>query len=286
MKKQFWLVTTEHLENSLWFKNEEDYKAAMNFVAVLAYLLHVKVVAFVLMSNHVHFVLECSWEEAREFITRFKKSYSQYYSKKYSHPGLLSRNGVDIREVQIGDESFERTVAYVHMNPVAANICLNATQYPWGTGNLFFNAQPVKGTRVKDLGVRELISIIHSKTSLPVTWILDAGGYIHPSSYVPVQWVESVFRTPKRMNYFLASSSKARRVNEAPSFSDQLILSAIRDLSISLFRKSGFAELDEPQSAELMRQLRYRFSADPNQLARITGLSYARTCELLESFQT
>ena len=58
------------------------------------------------------------------------------------------------------------------------------------------------------------------------------------------------------MNYFLASSSKARRVNEAPGFSDQLILSAIRDLSVSLFRKSGFAELDESQSAELMRQLR------------------------------
>ena len=286
MRIQFWLVTTEHLENSLWFKNEDDYKAAMNYVAVLAYLLHVKVVAFVLMSNHVHFVLECSREEAMAFITRFKKNYSQYYSKKYSHSGLLSRNGVDIREVQIGDESFERAVAYVQMNPVAANICLNATQYPWGTGNMFFNVQPVQGAKVKDLGVRELISIIHSKTTLPVSWILDAGGYIHPSSYVPVQWVESVFRTPKRMNYFLASSSKARRTNEAPGFSDQLILSAIRDLSISLFRKSGFAELDEPQSAELMRQLRYRFSADPNQLARVTGLSYSRTCELLESFQT
>ena len=286
MKRQFWLVTTEHLENSLWFKNEEDFKAAMNYVAVLAYLLHVKVVAFVLMSNHVHFVLECSWEEAMEFITRFKKNYSQYFSKKYSHPGLLSRNGVDIKEVKIGDESLERAIAYVHMNPVAANICLNSTQYQWGTGSVFFNACSIEGTRVGDIGVRELIRIIHSKAVIPPGWILVTSGYILPQSYVPVQWVESVFRTPKRMNYFLASSSKARRTNDAPGFSDQLILSAIRDLSVSLFRKSCFAELDEPQSAELMRQLRYRFSADPNQLARVTGLSYARTCELLESFQT
>lgn len=199
MKRQFWLVTTEHLENSLWFKNEDDFKAAMNYVAVLAYLLHLKVVAFVLMSNHVHFVLECSWEEAMEFITRFKKNYSQYYSKKYSHSGLLSRNGVDVREVHIGDESFERAVAYVHMNPVAANICLNSTQYQWGTGSVFFNACSIDGTRVGDIGVRELIRIIHSKTVIPPDWILGSGGYILPQSYVPVQWVESVFRTPRRM---------------------------------------------------------------------------------------
>lgn len=285
MKRQFWLVTTEHLENSLWFKNEDDFKAAMNYVAVLAYLLRVNVIAFVLMSNHVHFVLECSWEEAMEFITRFKKNYSQYFSKKYSHSGLLSRNGVDIKEVQIGDESFERAVAYVHMNPVAANICVHSAQYPWGTGNLFFNPSPVNGTKLQNYGVRGLIKIIHSNVSLPANWMMDQAGYVAPSSYVPIKWVESVFRTPKRLNYFLNSSSKARLINEAPGFSDQLIHSAIRDLSISLFHKTGFEELSEPQAAELLRQLRYRFSSDPAQLARVSGLSYARVCELLESFQ-
>lgn len=285
MKRQFWLVTTEHLENSLWFKNEDDFKAAMNYVAVLAYLLRVNVIAFVLMSNHVHFVLECSWEEAMEFITRFKKNYSQYFSKKYSHSGLLSRNGVDIKEVQIGDESFERAVAYVHMNPVAANICVHSTQYPWGTGSLFFNPSPVNGTKLQNYGVRGLIKIIHSNVSLPANWMMDQAGYVAPSSYVPIKWVESVFRTPKRLNYFLNSSSKARLINEAPGFSDQLIHSAIRDLSISMFHKTGFEELSEPQAAELLRQLRYRFSSDPAQLARVSGLSYARVCELLESFQ-
>jgi REP element-mobilizing transposase RayT len=285
MRKRIWLVTTEHLEDRLWFKDEEDFKAAMNFVAVMASLLNVRVVAFMLMSNHVHFVLECSYEDAQEFITRFKKYYSQYFRTKYSKGGLLYRNGVDIREVMIENESFERAVAYVHMNPVAASICLNSTQYPWGTGSLFFNAGTVRGTRVGDYGVRELVRVIRSKVALPPHWLLGEEGYILPSSYVPVKWVESVFRTPKRMNYFLNSSSKARRTNESPGFSDQLMHSAIRDLSISLFHKPGFAELGDQQSAELLRQLRYRFSSDPAQLARVSGLSYARVCELLESFQ-
>ena len=285
MKKRFWLVTTEHLENHLWFKDVEDFKAAMNYVAVMACMPDVNVVAFVLMSNHVHFVLECGHEDALAFINRFKKHYSQYYRVKYGKDRLLHRNGVDVREVMIEDESFERAVAYVHMNPVAARICLNSTQYPWGTGSLFFNSNPVRGTKVADYCGRELIRIIRSKAVLPIHWLLGEEGFLLPSSYVPVQWVESVFRSPQRMNYFLINSSKARRVNEAPSFTDQLIQSAIRDLSVSLFRKNTFAELSSPQSSELLRQLRYRFSADPAQLARVTGLSYEQVCELLDSFQ-
>lgn len=281
---KYWLVTTEHLESRLWFMDDEDYKAAMNYVAILAYLLPVKILSFVLMSNHVHFVLEGSKKEAGAFITRFKKSYSQYYRTRYGKGNLLLENNVDIRELQIGDESFERAVAYVQMNPVAANICLNATLYAWGTGSTFFSPSPVRGRRIEEYGVRELIRLLHSKASLPDDWLVDENGFVSPSSYVPVKFVESIFRTPKRMNYFLSTSSKARRVNEVPGFSDQLILSAIRDLCISLFRRKDFEELDSTQQSELLRQIRYRFSADPNQLARLTGLSYAEVCHRLEDF--
>ena len=33
MRRQYWLVTTDHLEVRIWFKDDEDFKAAMNFVA-------------------------------------------------------------------------------------------------------------------------------------------------------------------------------------------------------------------------------------------------------------
>ena len=86
------------------------------------------------MSNHVHFVLSCSKEEAKSFINRFKKMYSQRYWKKYGTNSLLRNNDVDIRELFWGDESLERGIAYVQMNCVAANICMHPSAYPWGTG--------------------------------------------------------------------------------------------------------------------------------------------------------
>ena len=114
-------------------------------------------------------------------------------------------------------------------------------------------------------------------------------GYILPASYLNVKYVEALFRTPKRMNFFLQNSSKARKRMESyeadlPSFRDQIVLSALPDLCRSLYGKSSFAELSLPEQAETLRQLRFRFSSNVNQLARVTGMSYAETAKLLDSY--
>ena len=283
MKMKFWFVTTDHLEDRIWFKDDEDFKAAMNIIAVLSTATGLKIVAFILMSNHVHFILSCERDAAGIFITRFKKMYSQYYSRKYGPCSFLHRNKVDIRPVFLDDEDFERRVAYVLMNSVAANICLHPSAYPWVTGGCYFRSGSGGSSRIGDFSERGRIRLLHSKLPVPDEYILDDRGFIDPASYVPVKFVESVFRTPKRMNWFLQNSSKAKRVGEAPSFNDQLMSAAIRDLSVSLFRKPGVMQLDDAQKAELFRQIRYRFSADPAQIARVCGVPYDEVCTLLES---
>ena len=283
MENSFWLVTTEHLTDRIWFKDEEDFKVGMNHAAVHASRSDVRILAFILMSNHVHFILAGSREEARQFIRAFKKSYSQYHAHKYRSEGLLLRNEVDIREIDGRDESLERSIAYVHMNSVAANICLHASAYPWGTGSAFFNPAPPRGERVERLSERARTRLLHSNATLPGNYLLDEKGFVLPRSYVPVDFVEKLFRTPRRMNYFLQNSSKARLLREAPSFDDQLILHAMNNLCISLFRNKGPENLGEAQTAELLKQLRYRFSSDPNQLSRVSGLPYETVCALLES---
>lgn len=127
--------------------------------------------------------------------------------------------------------------------------------------------------------------LLHSEQKLPPDWIVGEEGYILPESYVNVERVESLFRTPKRMNYYLQNSSKAKRrlaAAECPSFRDQLVLSAIHDLCHSLFRKSSLETMDWKERAELIKQLRYRFSSDPQQLARVTGLSYETVTAMLD----
>jgi len=285
--KRYYFVTTDHLKDRLWFRDEEDFRIAMGYVAIVAFLTGINVLAFILMSNHVHFVLECDRERALLFINKFKRLYAAYYRKKYGICELLRRNGVDIREVRPEDESLERAIAYIQMNSVAANICLEPSGYPWGTGNVFFNNNHFSGRNLGDISGRTRIQLLKSNVKLPPDYQIAPDGYILPESYVPVKRVEALFRTPKRMNYFLKTSSKARirlEGNPAPSFRDQIILSSCEDLCRSLFRANQIADLSSEQKAELLRQLGRRFSADLNQLCRVTGLPYAEAAKILGNY--
>ena len=286
--KEYWLVTTEHLKEGLWFRDDEDYKVGMNYVAIASVVYGVMVLAFVLMSNHVHFILYCTEEEAWAFINEFKADCSRHLALKYGVRDLLRRNRVDIQRITPDDESFERAVAYTQMNPPAANICLNPSGYPWGTGETFFQARPKKGTRLGDMSQNAIRKLLHTRRNLPADWLVGDDGYILPESYVPVTLVESIFRTPKRMNYFLQNSSKAKRrkefqENDLPSFRDQVLYAAMPDLCRSLFGRNEASELDEGQRQELVRQIRRRFSADVHQIARITSLPMEDVARLLDT---
>ena len=96
--KNFFLVTTDHLKEHLWFRDEDDFRVAMNYVAIVAFITGCTVLSFILMSHHVHFVLMCRRKDAETFINKFKRLYAAYYQKKYGVCELLRRNGVDIKE--------------------------------------------------------------------------------------------------------------------------------------------------------------------------------------------
>lgn len=283
----FFLITTDHLETRLWFLDDDDFKTGMNYVATVAFMFGVRIIAFILMSNHVHFVLECTRELALRFITEFKRLYSRYLNQRHGTKELLRGNGVDIQELRLGDESLERAIAYVQMNCVAANICSHPTHYPWGCGQAFFHPAKAGGRPLGEISARAKRRMLHCAVELPGEWLLCEEGYVLPTSYLNVRYVEQLYRTPNRMNYFLHTSSKARKrvvsgETGLPSFRDQTILPAVPELCKTLFGKASFGELEREEQVELLRQLRFRFSSDVNQLARVTALTYAAAARLLE----
>ena len=191
---RYFLVTTEHLENKVWFRDFADFRTAMNLVAVVSMTLRVNVLAFILMSNHVHFVLECEKWKAEMFTNELKKQYSRYFRLKYGVKELLRGNKNDIQEVSLEQESLERAIAYVLMNCVAANICANPFSYIWGTGSSYFRGAPADGKRLDRFSGRRQARLLHSKAKLPGSLLVGKDGFILPESYVKVGFVES-YRT-------------------------------------------------------------------------------------------
>ena len=285
---KYYLVTTDHLEEGLWFRDEKDFIAGMNFVAIQAFASKVTVLAFILMSNHVHFIVRGKWADIKAFINGLKSRHSRYLHNKYGTFEFLRRNGCEIKEVSSFEEGLEKAVAYSQMNSVAANICSHPSQYPWGTGPLFFSASKRTGKRLGDLTKRAKIRLFHScDVNLPADWLVGEEGYILPESYVDIQFVESLYRTPKRMNYFYVNSSKAKRKMDSsddnrPAFKDQVILAALPDLYRSLFQKQRFEELSTVEKTESLRQIRFRFCSNVHQIARVTGLTYEAAARMLD----
>lgn len=282
------LITTSHLPEGIWFREDEDFKVGMNYVALVVKNTGVRMLSFILMSNHVHFLVECLKRGADEFITQFKRRYSIYYQKKYGTKEFLRRNSVDFREIPYEGESIERAIAYIQMNSVAANICLSPTQYSWGTGNVFFSNAPAKGEFAKNFSKEYKRKITHSHDLVPDKYLID-NDYILPSSYVEVEFVERLFRTPKRMNYFLVNSSKAKAAlsnaeDHMPSFRDQSILATIPDLCRSLFHLDFPELLSDENKSVLIKEIRRRFSTDIRQIGRVLGLEYPEIIRLLNAF--
>ena len=281
------MISTKRLANRLLFRDDDDFIQAMNYVPVSAYSTGAIVIAFILMSNHVHIVLQCEEVEAKIMIDRFKRLYGAYYCKKYQVSDFLRRLPSDIRELKIHDESLQRGIAYVHCNCVAANIVHHSSLYAWGTGASLFSEQKSSGQSLTEFTLSEQRRLLRTWTVLPQDYRVSERGYILPESYVPVDFVEKVFRTPKSYNYFLSSSSKAKvhlEKSVASAFRDQVVLAAIPDLCHSLFRVHTIDELDDEKKSEFLKQLARRFSADNNQLSRVTGFSADEITRLLDLF--
>ena len=285
--KECFLISTSHLSDRILFRNNEDFKAAMNIVAIAAFMTGITVLDFVLMSNHVHFVVLGDYETAKRFIETFKLLLGKYLRYSRNLDAMLRGNEVDIRPIPFENESVERAVAYVQMNPVAANICTHPSQYPWGCGSLLFNGAPYAGTKKLDeYSYRAQTRLLHSNLHLPQNYLIKDDAYIAPVCFVPVRYVESIFRTPKRYDFFIKNSSKAKARLEdrpSPSFSDQSLSSCVQDLCRSLFRKTGIHELSDSELTELLCQIRWRLSTDIAQIARVVGIPYEKAAILLDT---
>ena len=69
-----------------------------------------------------------------------------------------------------------------------------------------------------------------------------------------------------------------------PTFTDQVMHSAIHDMCRTIFRKNSVDELNREQKTTLISEVRRRFSADANQIGRVVGIPYSEVIKMLEDF--
>ena len=275
-KMGYFHVYTKGLEDREIFRDRDDFIAGMNILAVVCFSCNVRPLVFVLMSNHFHFLLKGNREVAEKFIWLYKNLLSRYLRKRYGSVGYLRRLDTTVAEVDSNDDALKRLIAYILNNPVKAGINCLAHGYEWSSARCYFSLidSVAESDAVSGYSVRELKSILHSNKKLPSHWRITASGYVDQKFYVDSYAVEKLFVRSRSFEYFLSSSLSIRKgVSENITFSDSVLISALNELLQKKYGVGSIDDLNDFLKANLVKDMKVRFSASSKQLARVLGMN-------------
>ena len=277
--KRYYHVCTKGLADDVIFRNDTDYIAGMNFVPISLLGLGIRIMAFTLMSNHFHFLIYGTYEEAVMFIETYKNLVGRYVRNTYDVPQILRRIETGVYAVGDSLEELKQKLAYVLNNPVAAGVNVFALMYEWGSGRYYFVDRKLRGdyVRLSSFTVKEQIKMLHSNKKLPQEYTLRSG-YIDPACYVDYQKVEDLFVRASSLNYYL---SKVNKKDSTMVLSDGILINVVDEILDKQYGGLKPIELSTESLSVLVRDLNRRFNASPKQLARVLKVQLQNVVSVL-----
>lgn len=281
-----WHLCTDGMRNSLMFRDREDFIHGMNSVAICSHKEKVAVLAFCLMDNHVHFVVNGYEENCRHFVACFLKRHSEWIGRRHDEHGTLRRVGTLIKRVDTR-EHLRTVISYVHRNPMASGICAS-TNYEWSSASAFFSnkSEGKKLHRVNEITIRELRGILHTRiTDLPARILINEENMILPCSYLKITFVEKLFGTPVNYMYSINTNNDVEvdmtLIKGRKMFDDRKLARIIPQICRSEFGSNSFELLTDDDKSRLVSILRRRYHAGTKQIARLTGINLEFLSQLL-----
>ncbi|MCI8700244.1 MAG: hypothetical protein HFJ47_02755 [Clostridia bacterium] len=124
-------IVTQGINKSYIFENSNDIKYYINIMNLLSENCEVKILAYCVMNNHTHMLVETEQvEKLSKYMQRLNTKYAKYYNKKYERVGYVFRNRYCSQGIY-NEEQLYNCMMYIYNNPVKAGICKEAKDYPY-----------------------------------------------------------------------------------------------------------------------------------------------------------
>jgi REP element-mobilizing transposase RayT len=114
------------------FEDEADRRRFLACLVTAADLSGTRVLAYCLMSNHGHAVVELGRESIGRFFRRLGARYVWWFNHKYDRVGHLWQDRFKSRPVSETADLIN-VIRYVHRNPVEAGLCSTPAEYAWSS---------------------------------------------------------------------------------------------------------------------------------------------------------
>lgn len=260
------------------FQDEGDFIAGVNRIGICCLKTKAKVVSYVLMDNHVHFLLQGTMPQCKEFITLYKQLIGTWIHVRYALNDFLRQLQTNIISLDT-EERLLNAIAYIDRNPVVAGYRYLPTEYPWGSARYVFkdSRDEVDAKPLSAMSRRAQRTLLCTRVALPGEWRVDNKGMICPDSFVDFSIIESYFKTPVRYSYFLAKKLEgAVEVEIASSqkifIPDNELREIVRKMILQDYGKDKVTDLDVHARLSIARRLRYSYASTLKQISRMVHL--------------
>lgn len=274
----YWHIYTPGVKTPVLFGVKEDYVFMMNLICQSAVATDgMEIIAFEVMSNHLHIVVSGEELFARRFFAfldkRLKRCAKSLTCKEI--PSSFEARYKEIDSLQ----SLRNTIVYVNRNGFVTDRNYTPFTYPWGTGKYYFNGAGFGGVNT-NLNVNEMRRMFRGRaTILPDKYHVN-DGYILPSSYCNLELGMSLFRDAHHYFFMVSKNVEtygelALELNDGEYLTDTELVSQLVKLLKIDYNVNSLRDLGKSQKYDLARQLRFKFRSSNEQIRRVLNLTSA-----------
>lgn len=281
----FWHYFTDGTKQGIIFTNANDFKVGINQLAISASRSNVRIIAFALMSNHIHVIAQSPMINGMNMVQQFAskiKYYLKSQNRTYSNSLLNVEAPIEITNLKM----MRNEIVYVIRNGYVADANYTPVSYPWGSGRLYFINDILDGRNLLSFNelpfaVKRMI-LMARVSDLPDNYIVSGGmidsGMIHPASFCDYKFGESFFRDAHHYfnmlsKDFEAYSEIAKRLNDSIFYTDEEMYSAISQYCRKIYGVSIPQIVDASQKIELAKKMHNDFNCSNKQIQRILKLN-------------
>jgi putative transposase len=132
----FYHVITRGNQKQKIFKSTADYQKYLQLLTIYKNRYHCSIYAYILMSNHVHILIETKEVPLSKVFQGINQTYTMYFNKKYHTVGHLFQGRY--KAVLCDRENYLLALLkYIHYNPVRARIVEKLSDYPWSSHHAY-----------------------------------------------------------------------------------------------------------------------------------------------------
>lgn len=269
-----WHLFTNGKTSQSFLNSVDNYRFAMNLLARCAFEVpENEILAFALMSNHVHIIISGQKKDIEESFNLFKRRLHRYLCL-CGHP--FDRIEMTMKIIE-SETSLRNNIIYVHRNSYVVNPEHTPFSYPWSTGRYYFNDIPLE-KRVSDLSVLEKREVFKTRqANIPSDWMM-IDGYVAPPSFCNIALGKAAFKNAHQYFTMLGKSVEsyselACDIDDEEFLTDSELFTQISRIVRSRYNLQSFRDLSKAQKFDIAKVMRFTYRSSNGQIRRLTGLS-------------